>query len=161
MQGREDRGGLDATRAASFVRVADVQLGSTRRGDRASSRTLEYQDHRGGLQARAAACPDHGSRGHGQAVPKLIGPCARHTEAANEIWSQSVISRPIATEPVTVRVVLAGGQDNLVAQGARGWMFCHVAPIRMPCSRSLACWPRRPHLPNSGRCIYRLGRGNC
>ena len=30
---------------------------------------------------------------------------------------------------------------NMVVQGARERMFCHVAPIRMPCSRSLACCP--------------------
>ncbi len=29
---------------------------------------------------------------------------------------------------------------KMVVQGARERMFCHVA-IRMPCSRSLACWP--------------------
>ena len=30
---------------------------------------------------------------------------------------------------------------KMVVQGARERMFCHIAPIRMPCSRSLACCP--------------------
>jgi hypothetical protein len=30
---------------------------------------------------------------------------------------------------------------KMVAQGARERMFCHVTPIRTPCSRSLACRP--------------------
>ena len=68
----------------SFV-FADVRLRRTRRGDRPASGPLEHQDHRGGLPARAATCPDHRSRGHGQAIPKLTGPRARHTEAAHEI----------------------------------------------------------------------------
>ena len=40
---------LDAPGVASFVRVADVQLGSTGRGDRAASGPLQLQDNRGGL----------------------------------------------------------------------------------------------------------------
>jgi len=98
---RELRHSFVSLMSSSGVPVADVQLGSTSRGDRAASGTLKHQDHRGGLPARAAPCPDHRSRGHGQAVPKLISPCARYTEAAHEIWPQSVISRPIATERVT------------------------------------------------------------
>ena len=94
-------GGNWTPRELRHFRVADVQLGRTRRGDRPASGPLEYEDHRGGLPARATTCPDHRSRGHGQAVPKLIGPRTRHTEAAHEIWSQSVISRLIATELIT------------------------------------------------------------
>jgi hypothetical protein len=30
---------------------------------------------------------------------------------------------------------------KMIVQGARERMFCHVAPIRLPCSRSLACCP--------------------
>ena len=30
---------------------------------------------------------------------------------------------------------------RIVVQAAREWMFCHVSPIRMPCSSSLACCP--------------------
>lgn len=38
-----------------------------------------------------------------------------------------------------VQDVLAGGQDG--SSKSRERMFCHVAPIRMPCSRSLPCCP--------------------
>ena len=30
---------------------------------------------------------------------------------------------------------------KMVVQGTRERMYCHIAPIRMPCSRSLACCP--------------------
>ena len=44
LQGREDRGALDATGAASFIRVTDVQFGSARGGDRPDSGALELED---------------------------------------------------------------------------------------------------------------------
>ena len=75
-------GTLDAAGAASLLRVADVQLGSTRRGDRAASRPLQHQNDRGGLQARAAARSDHWGRGHGQALPKPIRPRRQWTPTA-------------------------------------------------------------------------------
>ena len=67
MQGREDRGALDATGVASFICVTDVQFGSPRGGDRTDSGPLEHENHRGGLPARTAAGPDDRRRGHGQA----------------------------------------------------------------------------------------------
>jgi hypothetical protein len=89
-------------------------------------RPPSHQDHRGGLPARTAPCPDHRSRSHGQAVPELLGPCARYTEAAHQIWSPNVISRPIATERVT--------------SDRHTWVRRRTAG-------------RRPNLPNSGRCV--------
>ena len=72
----EYRRGLDTTGTASLIRVADVQLGSASRGDRAARGPLEHQDHRGCLPARAAAGADHWSRSHGQAFQGTCVPVA-------------------------------------------------------------------------------------
>ena len=40
---------------------------------------------------------------------------------------------------ISVQDVLADGQDG--SSKPREQMFCHIAPIRMPCSRSLPCSP--------------------
>ena len=40
---------------------------------------------------------------------------------------------------ISVQEVLADGQDG--SSKPREQMFCHIAPIRMPCSRSLPCSP--------------------
>jgi hypothetical protein len=47
--------------------------------------------------------------------------------------------QPTQAKYPLVQDVLADGQDG--SSKSRERMFCHVAPIRMPCSRSLPCCP--------------------
>jgi hypothetical protein len=97
-------------------------------------RPPSHQDHRGGLPARTAPCPDHRSRSHGQAVPELLGPCARYTEAAHQIWSPNVISRPIATERVT------SDRHTWVRRRTAGHVrICRIAGVAYPYTYALAC----------------------
>jgi hypothetical protein len=72
MQGREDRGALDATGVASFLRVADVELGGACRRDRQAGWAFKLKNDRGGVPARTPAGADHRSRSHGQAVPCVL-----------------------------------------------------------------------------------------
>ena len=90
LPGGEDRRALDTAGTASLLRLTDVQLRSTRRGDRPASGPLQHQDHRSGLPARATASPDHRGRGYGQALPKLTSPWPIE---AQEPRPQTVISR--------------------------------------------------------------------
>jgi|ERR1019366_8660096 hypothetical protein len=49
---------------------------------------------------------------------------------------------PLQASPNSRHIRLFGTSwwaTKMVAQGARERMFCHVVPIGMPCTRSLAC----------------------
>ncbi len=62
-----------------------------------AARPAGHSNTRTSRWSTGASCtpdPDHRSRYHGQAVPKLTDPRARHSEAAHQIWSQGVISHP-------------------------------------------------------------------
>src|ERR1017187_2769734 len=86
-------GALDATGAASFVCVADVQFGGACGGDRADSGALELEDDRGGLQARTTAGSDGRRRSHGQAfqAPRVLTFAG---ESASD--QRTVVAHPVA-----------------------------------------------------------------
>ena len=73
--------GLDTSGATALVRLADVGLRGTRRGDRPHCRTLQLPHHRGCLPKGAAAGPYRWGRTHGQDLGRVADNLATRPDA--------------------------------------------------------------------------------